>query len=168
MQHRFEELAGTTGLEPAASAVTGQRSNQLNYVPTRQINAMRNRQCSCGDGSIAYIALGVFRCPKDRSHWLNHSQTALPIPAHTRHVAQVDGGQPVVNGKPRTNSLTASLSARKGTPRSRFRCPLAVEATGCVTAGRNPETPELVRPARAGNCYAKEPVGATFVLPRSS
>ena len=27
-------MAGTTGLEPAASAVTGQRSNQLNYVPT--------------------------------------------------------------------------------------------------------------------------------------
>src|SRR5215472_11396519 len=28
-------MAGTTGLEPAASAVTGQRSNQLNYVPTQ-------------------------------------------------------------------------------------------------------------------------------------
>ena len=27
-------MAGTTGLEPAASAVTGQRSNQLSYVPT--------------------------------------------------------------------------------------------------------------------------------------
>ena len=26
-------LAGTTGLEPAASCVTGMRSNQLNYVP---------------------------------------------------------------------------------------------------------------------------------------
>ena len=26
-------MAGSTGLEPAASAVTGQRSNQLNYVP---------------------------------------------------------------------------------------------------------------------------------------
>ena len=27
-------LAGSTGLEPAASAVTGQRSNQLNYDPS--------------------------------------------------------------------------------------------------------------------------------------
>ena len=26
-------LAGTTGLEPATSCVTGMRSNQLNYVP---------------------------------------------------------------------------------------------------------------------------------------
>jgi hypothetical protein len=32
---RWKRMAGTTGLEPAASAVTGQRSNQLNYVPTR-------------------------------------------------------------------------------------------------------------------------------------
>ncbi len=44
----LKRMAGTTGLEPAASAVTGQRSNQLNYVPTRQINKMRNRQCLCG------------------------------------------------------------------------------------------------------------------------
>jgi hypothetical protein len=28
-----DRMAGTTGLEPATSAVTGQRSNQLNYVP---------------------------------------------------------------------------------------------------------------------------------------
>jgi hypothetical protein len=50
-------MAGTTGLEPAASAVTGQRSNQLNYVPTRQINEMRNNQCLCGYAQIAYRAL---------------------------------------------------------------------------------------------------------------
>ena len=37
----LKRMAGTTGLEPAASAVTGQRSNQLNYVPTRQINDAR-------------------------------------------------------------------------------------------------------------------------------
>src|SRR5882724_12583728 len=29
----LKRMAGTTGLEPATSAVTGQRSNQLNYVP---------------------------------------------------------------------------------------------------------------------------------------
>ena len=43
-------MAGTTGLEPAASAVTGQRSNQLNYVPTRQINEVNSRsalECYC-------------------------------------------------------------------------------------------------------------------------
>ena len=49
----LKRMAGTTGLEPAASAVTGQRSNQLNYVPTRQINEMRNRQCLCGIAPFA-------------------------------------------------------------------------------------------------------------------
>jgi hypothetical protein len=34
-------------------SVTGQRSNQLNYVPTRQINEMRNRQRLCGFARIA-------------------------------------------------------------------------------------------------------------------
>ena len=28
-----KEVAGVTGLEPAASGVTGQRSNQLSYTP---------------------------------------------------------------------------------------------------------------------------------------
>jgi hypothetical protein len=37
-------------------SVTGQRSNQLNYVPTRQINEMRNRQCLCGFARFAYVA----------------------------------------------------------------------------------------------------------------
>ena len=38
-------MAGTTRLELATSAVTGQRSNQLNYVPTRQINKIQNKEC---------------------------------------------------------------------------------------------------------------------------
>jgi hypothetical protein len=33
MEVRVEGLAGATGLEPAASCVTGRRSNQLNYAP---------------------------------------------------------------------------------------------------------------------------------------
>jgi hypothetical protein len=54
-----EKLAGATGLEPAASCVTGRRSNQLNYVPTRQINKMRKNQCLCGLARLAYFALLV-------------------------------------------------------------------------------------------------------------
>ena len=72
----LKRMAGTTGLEPAASAVTGQRSNQLNYVPTRQINEMRNRQCLCGFARFAYIALFAAACLKERSYWLNRLQTA--------------------------------------------------------------------------------------------
>ncbi len=72
----LERMAGTTGLEPAASAVTGQRSNQLNYVPTRQINEMRNRQCLCGFARFAYRAWNCLRCPKERDSCPNRPQTA--------------------------------------------------------------------------------------------
>ena len=71
-----KRMAGTTGLEPAASAVTGQRSNQLNYVPTRQINKMRNYQCLCGFAQFAYRAWSCLRCPKERDSCPNRPQTA--------------------------------------------------------------------------------------------
>jgi hypothetical protein len=57
----LEIMAGTTRLELATSAVTGQRSNQLNYVPTRQINKMRNNQRLCGFAQIAYRALFAWK-----------------------------------------------------------------------------------------------------------
>ena len=34
------DVAGVTGLEPAASGVTGRRSNQLSYTPKPQVAAM--------------------------------------------------------------------------------------------------------------------------------
>ena len=55
--------------------MAGQRSNQLNYVPTRQINEMRNRQCLCGFAQIAYRALIAFPCLKERSYRPNSPQT---------------------------------------------------------------------------------------------
>ena len=67
-------MAGTTGLEPAASAVTGQRSNQLNYVPTYQINEIRNRQCLCGLAQFAYRAWNSLCCPKRRDSCPNRPQ----------------------------------------------------------------------------------------------
>ena len=33
VENKRKSVAGTTGLEPATSDVTGRRSNQLNYVP---------------------------------------------------------------------------------------------------------------------------------------
>ena len=33
-RYSVEKMAGVTGLEPAASGVTGQRSNQLSYTPS--------------------------------------------------------------------------------------------------------------------------------------
>ena len=35
MEVNYCEMAGVTGLEPAASGVTGRRSNQLSYTPKR-------------------------------------------------------------------------------------------------------------------------------------
>src|SRR6201997_5701853 len=72
----LKRMAGTTGLEPAASAVTGQRSNQLNYVPTRQINEMRNRQCLCGFARFAHRAPVAPDCLKWCDFWLKCPQTA--------------------------------------------------------------------------------------------
>jgi hypothetical protein len=72
----LKRMAGTTGLEPAASAVTGQRSNQLNYVPTRQINKIRNRQCLCGFARFAYRAPAAPDCPKERDSCPNRPQAA--------------------------------------------------------------------------------------------
>jgi hypothetical protein len=57
-------------------SVTGQRSNQLNYVPTRQINEMRNRQCLCGFARFAYRAPVAPDCLKRRDFCLNRPQTA--------------------------------------------------------------------------------------------
>ena len=38
-------MAGATGLEPAASGVTGRRSNQLNYAPAQGTTEFIKRVC---------------------------------------------------------------------------------------------------------------------------
>jgi hypothetical protein len=53
----LKELAGTTGLEPAASAVTGQRSNQLNYVPNLFSYLYRKPACL-----VAFLRFNRFAC----------------------------------------------------------------------------------------------------------
>jgi hypothetical protein len=53
---QIEDLAGATGLEPAASCVTGRRSNQLNYAPANESLATCNVFCRL---SVLYSVLHV-------------------------------------------------------------------------------------------------------------
>ena len=48
-------MAGATGLEPAASGVTGRRSNQLSYAPEKA----RIFGLSCGCGEIRPVPRDV-------------------------------------------------------------------------------------------------------------
>ena len=43
LQAEYAELAGVTGLEPAASGVTGRRSNRLSYTPASGLAARKRR-----------------------------------------------------------------------------------------------------------------------------
>ena len=43
-------MAGVTGLEPATSGVTGQRSNQLSYTPTGCLDLFMNTKHSLNGG----------------------------------------------------------------------------------------------------------------------
>src|SRR5208282_5229749 len=113
-------MAGTTRLELATSAVTGQRSNQLNYVPTRQINKMRNKQCLCGFAQFAYRAWSCLCCPKERDSCPNRPQTAskfrlLPAPVPCENpLAQTALGDPDCSqpGRNRQRSLSKCLAQK--------------------------------------------------------
>ncbi len=59
MQIKMGEMAGVTGLEPAASGVTGRRSNQLSYTP--QDGAAPDRLGS-GSDDLKHPLGGVKRC----------------------------------------------------------------------------------------------------------
>ncbi len=58
----FDGVAGATGLEPAASGVTGRRSNQLSYAPVFGSSADLNvAPCQVKDGVPKSGRAGVFR-----------------------------------------------------------------------------------------------------------
>jgi hypothetical protein len=51
----LEKMAGTTGLEPATSAVTGQRSNQLNYVPRVGTNNLQQNRKTANWACLSFV-----------------------------------------------------------------------------------------------------------------
>src|SRR5947209_20624139 len=50
-------MAGTTGLEPATSAVTGQRSDQLSYVPRLLFNNLVIRHIESSVSQLSLFSL---------------------------------------------------------------------------------------------------------------
>ena len=50
-------MAGTTGLEPATSAVTGQRSDQLSYVPRLFFNNLVIRHIESSGSQLSLFSL---------------------------------------------------------------------------------------------------------------
>src|SRR5216683_1890660 len=69
-------MAGTTRLELATSAVTGQRSNQLNYVPNRGINNLAQTLANKAFASFAYSARFAWIACGSSSSWKKRPQTA--------------------------------------------------------------------------------------------
>ena len=59
-------MAGTTGLEPATSDVTGRRSNQLNYVPANRKDFSTILARETGAHNAARARETVFRSPTCR------------------------------------------------------------------------------------------------------
>ena len=55
----MKTLAGTTGLEPATSCVTGMRSNQLNYVPLTNMKVTHGSRTVAGKGRRLIMAVAV-------------------------------------------------------------------------------------------------------------
>ena len=55
-------MAGVTGLEPAASGVTGRRSNQLSYTPTLK----GNNRGRCNTVFPAYNPKNAFEAVGDK------------------------------------------------------------------------------------------------------
>ena len=61
-------MAGATGLEPAASCVTGRRSNQLNYAPN--LFSYLSRKSAC---LSAFLRFNRFACVACFNHRVPHT-----------------------------------------------------------------------------------------------
>src|ERR1700749_3873558 len=84
----FERMAGSTGLEPAASAVTGQRSNQLNYDPAidgsaETLNCSRTSLIVTDESAMSGLTRPFCRGNGDvhrlQNHFFARPDRALPL-----------------------------------------------------------------------------------------
>jgi hypothetical protein len=111
-------MAGTTGLEPATSAVTGRRSNQLSYVPRNILECCRLQSCLWNRSMAAeahpqynFISRGTHHQPQE-AQCFPACATSLSVSEKTR-LGGVSAGQ-----------LPASISIRAWRKSDGFHAPL--------------------------------------------
>ena len=107
-------MAGATGLEPAASCVTGSRSNELNYTPALKTDSpWRNEFCRFQRFGFSYAILfsSSWWFMADTKIPANESQTALaPSPAEQLSAEGVlDALKMILFGTP-LNSVLESVT----------------------------------------------------------
>ena len=114
----LDSMAGTTGLEPATSAVTGQRSDQLSYVPSAISSDQQNFEALSKNCRNALIS----RCPSFRRLRWNTFEfrpeptgktgspppDSLPLSSHEDHEAVTTPLYRIVANKFRTLSKQES------------------------------------------------------------
>src|SRR6202166_1160053 len=71
-------MAGTTGLEPATSAVTGQRSNQLSYVPRLFFNNLDICHIESSGSQLSLFSLFSTISPLWTQFWVSVDTTWTP------------------------------------------------------------------------------------------
>jgi hypothetical protein len=71
-------MAGTTGLEPATSAVTGQRSDQLSYVPRLFFNNLVVRHIESSVSQLSLFSLFSTISPLWTQFWASVDTTWTP------------------------------------------------------------------------------------------
>jgi hypothetical protein len=77
-------MAGTTGLEPATSAVTGQRSDQLSYVPKLSLGCLEN----AGKNAELFLRQHSWVYQKRASLGMRRSVVFTQKPAHQILIAR--------------------------------------------------------------------------------
>src|SRR5271163_2053689 len=108
-------MAGTTGLEPATSAVTGQRSNQLSYVPRLFFNNLAVCPIDSSVSQVSPFSLAstfslswtqflAFRTPNGPQN--RHAATGLSLSDVRKVLRSIIGRPSVDEGCRVSNGLT--------------------------------------------------------------
>ena len=104
-------MAGTTGLEPATSAVTGQRSNQLSYVPKKLFNnlVICHIESSVQISQFSFVSTVSLLCLNFSLFWAPN-WTPKPLRSDEFSVAEFGVHSPLLQAKTPTCDLADVLT----------------------------------------------------------